>query len=152
MSKISSRKRRVIVSILSFSMIAQQSVIPAVFASNISGVGGVTGDSILHGANGNNIYNIAPQYRNEAGDVGFRQYQNFTLTEGDIANLIYKYGDTDISSFVNFVQNKIDINGIVNTMRDGQFVNGNAVFVSPGMGGSFGGAGHPADVSFKAEI
>ena len=131
MAKFSSRRKRVIVSILSFSLIAQQSIVPAAIASVISGVGGVTGDSIIHGANGDTIFNIAPQYHNPSGDVGFRQYENFNLSEGDIANLIYKYGSQDISSFVNFVQNKIDINGIVNTMRDGQFVNGNAVFVSP---------------------
>lgn len=131
MSNSSSRKRRIVVSILSLSMVAQQSIVPAVLASSISGAGAVTGDSVINGANGNTIFNLAPQYDNNGGNIGFRQYKDFNLSAGDIANLIFKYGDRDISSFVNFVQNRIDINGVVNSMRDGNFVNGNAVFVSP---------------------
>ena len=128
MTKLTSRKRRIIVSILSFSMIAQQSLLP-VIASTISGAGGITGDSVINGANGNQIFNLAPQAHN--GDVGFRNYNNFNLDKGDIANLIFNYRGQDIEHFVNLVNNQININGIVNSMRDGGFYNGHAVFVSP---------------------
>lgn len=92
--------------------------VTSVYATSISGVDGSGG-----------IFNIDPTHAN--GDVGFRQYGNFQLSEGDIANLIYKYGDRAIETFVNLVDNKIDINGIVNTMRDGNFYNGHAIFISP---------------------
>ena len=64
-------------------------------------------------------------------DIGYRKYKDFKLDQGDIANLIFKYGNTDISQFINLVDNKIEINGIVNSMRDGNFYNGKAIFVSP---------------------
>ena len=136
MSQLSSRKRRIVVSLLSFTVIAQQSLLP-VMASSISGAGSVTGDSVIHNTNGTNIYNIAPQAFNK--DTGYRRYENFNLDKGDIANLIYQWygtkngktGTYDIENFVNFVNNRINVNGIVNTMKDGNFYNGNAIFVSP---------------------
>ena len=85
----------------------------AVMATDITGVAGVNG-----------VFNIDPTAIN--GEVGIRQYQNFNLSAGDIANLIYKYGIKDISTFVNLVDNKININGILNTVRDGKFHNGHA--------------------------
>ena len=91
-------------------------------ASDITGIAGVNG-----------VFNINPDQIN--GDVGYRQYDNFTLSQGDIANLIFqgiKNGSIrNIEAFVNLVQNKIDINGIVNSMRDGNFHNGHAIFISP---------------------
>ncbi len=86
-----------------------------VIASEISGVN-PTG----------NVYNI--EAAKVAGSTGFREYQNFNLSKGDIANLIYKEG---YSKFVNLVDNRVIINGIVNTMKDNNFYNGHAIFVSP---------------------
>ena len=78
----------------------------------------------------NGAYNIDPA--SISGKVGFREYSKFNLTEGDIANLIYKYGADNIETFVNLMQdNAFNINGIVNSMRDGNFYNGKAVFISP---------------------
>ena len=88
------------------------------YASNISGVSAT-----------NHTYNINPAKQH--GSVGYRSYQNFQLSEGDIANLIYKYGSKNVETFINLVNNQIDINGVVNTMRDGKFHNGHAVFISP---------------------
>ena len=66
----------------------------------VSDITGVTGN--------NGIYNITPEKVNS--DVGYRKYDNFTLGEGDIANLIYKYGTSkDIETFVNLVQNGVNI-------------------------------------------
>ena len=87
----------------------------SVIASEISGVN-PTG----------NVYNI--EAAKVAGSTGFREYQNFNLSKGDIANLIYKEG---YSKFVNLVDNRVIINGIVNTMKDNNFYNGHAIFVSP---------------------
>lgn len=79
---------------------------------------------------GSGTFNIDPAKIN--GDVGYRQYQDFTLGKGDIANLIFKYNNTkDINTFINLVQNGVNVNGILNTMRDGNFYNGHAVFISP---------------------
>lgn len=87
----------------------------SVFASDISGIT-PTG----------NTYNI--EAAKVSGSTGFRHYDNFTLTQGDIANLIYK---DNYSKFVNLVNSQININGIVNTMKGGNFYNGHAIFVSP---------------------
>lgn len=104
--------------ILAVSFAAQQSFDNIAAATNISGITG-----------NNGVYNIDPAKVN--GDIGLREYTNFTLSRGDIANLIFKYGAQNVSKFVNLVDNQININGIVNSIRDGQFYNGEAVFVSP---------------------
>ena len=86
----------------------------------------------ITGITGNNgIFNIDPAHVN--GDVGYRQYDNFNSSQGDIANLIYKYGNSrDIETFINLVNSGVKIDGILNTMRDGNFYNGHAVFITPG--------------------
>ena len=86
-----------------------------VIASEISGVN-PTG----------NVYNIEPS--KIGGSTGFREYDKFNLSQGDIANLIYKEGYT---KFVNLVDNQVVLNGILNTMKDNAFYNGHAIFVSP---------------------
>ena len=73
-----------------------------------------------------NTYNIEAE--KISGDTGFRHYDNFSLENGYVANLIYN--DT-YSKFVNLVDSQITINGIVNTMKGGNFYNGHAIFVSP---------------------
>lgn len=87
--------------------------------SNISGV------TPIVTPNGN-VYNIEGQQF--SGNTQFRQYDNFNLSQGDIANLIYKMG---YQNFVNLVNSRVDINGIVNTMQNNNFFNGHAIFVSP---------------------
>lgn len=88
------------------------------FATDISGVSGTNG-----------VYNINPE--TIKGTTGFRHYQNFHLSEGDIANLVLKYGVKDLGTFINLVDNKVNIEGILNTTRNGQFAPGHAVFISP---------------------
>ncbi|MBQ9035667.1 MAG: leukotoxin LktA family filamentous adhesin [Alphaproteobacteria bacterium] len=73
-----------------------------------------------------NTYNI--EGAKFSGATQFRQYDNFKLDDGDIANLIYKSG---YDKFVNLVDSQVNINGIVNTMRGNNFFNGHAIFVSP---------------------
>lgn len=114
----SNKTRKVIAAALVLSFLTQQSIITSALATNISGVTG-----------NNGIYNINPSLIQ--GSTGFRKYENFTLSKGDVANLIFKYGKDNVSQFVNLVDNTININGLVNTVRDGKFYNGNAVFISP---------------------
>ncbi|MBR1461424.1 leukotoxin LktA family filamentous adhesin, partial [bacterium] len=86
----------------------------------------------ITGVTGNNgVYNINPTDWITGTDIGYRKYTNFDLSQGDVANLIFQYGPHDIETFINMVDNKININGIVNSMRDGSFYNGKAIFVSP---------------------
>lgn len=73
-----------------------------------------------------NVYNI--EAVKHSGSTGFRQYADFTLDAGDIANLQFKSGQ---QNFVNLVDNRVNINGILNTMQGNNFYNGHAIFVSP---------------------
>jgi len=113
------RKKSIAIA-LSTLLLAMQLVPLKAFATEITGVTG-----------NNGVYNIDPTALITGSDIGYRKYIDFILSQGDIANLIFKYGDTDINTFINLVDNKIDINGIVNSMRDGNFYNGRAIFVSP---------------------
>ena len=108
-----------IVAVLICSNMLFLGIPPSVLASDISGVNPTV-------IGGKNVYNIEGQ--KFSGSTQFRNYNNFNLTKGDIANLIYKNG---YDKFINLVNNQVTINGIVNTMRDNNFYNGHAIFVSP---------------------
>ena len=119
MIKIKAEKRKAVASALTFCFFLQQSFCLQVLATQISGTTG-----------NNGIYNITPTAMN--GDIGFRKYKDFNLSEGDVANLIYHLQGRDLSTFVNMVDNQINIQGIVNTVnKAGDFNGGHAVFVSP---------------------
>lgn len=109
----------------------KKQLIIAAIAATLS-VSGAFATTDITGVTGNNgVFNITPDKLN--GEVGYRKYDNFNLSAGDIANLIYKYGNSrDINTFINLVQNGVKIDGILNTMRDGNFYNGQAVFITPG--------------------
>ena len=113
-------RRKSIAMILSALFFMMQAMPLRSFATEITGVTG-----------NNGVYNIDPTALITGSDIGYRKYIDFILSQGDIANLIFKYGDTDISTFINLVDNKISINGIINSMRHGNFYNGRAIFVSP---------------------
>ena len=70
-------------------------------------VSSVSAATDITGITGNNgIFNIDPSHVN--GDVGYRQYDKFNLSQGDIANLIFKYGNSrDIETFINLVNNGV---------------------------------------------
>ena len=113
-------RKKTIAMVLIALFISMQTLPLSAFATEITGV------------NGNNgVYNINPTALITGTDIGYRKYIDFNLSQGDIANLIYQYGPYDVETFINLVDNKININGIVNSMRDGQFYNGKAIFVSP---------------------
>lgn len=108
----------------------KQLIIAAIAA--VMSVSCVNAATDITGITGNNgIFNINPEKVN--GEVGYRKYDNFNLDAGDIANLIYKSGSSrDIETFINLVNSGVNINGILNTVRDGSFYNGRAVFITPG--------------------
>ena len=116
----SKRPKRIIAAALTTLFLSHQTLMLSVVASEITGVTG-----------NNGVYNIDPSALIKDTDIGYRKYKNFNLDKNDIANLIFKYGDTDISTFVNLVDNQININGLVNSMRNGNFYNGKAIFISP---------------------
>ena len=109
-----------VASALTFCFFLQQSFCLQVLATNISGVIGKDG-----------VYNIDPTATN--GGIGYRKYNNFDLSQGDIANLIFHdQSGKDINTFLNLVDNQINIQGIVNALNnEGNFTNGHAVFISP---------------------
>ena len=108
------RQQKIIASLLTGAFFLQQSIMLNAFASEISGVTGSNG-----------VFNINPE--KTVDGIGFRGYEKFNLDANDVANLNF----SDISTFVNLVDNKININGVVNSIRDGNFYNGKAIFVSP---------------------
>ncbi len=84
-------------------------------ATNITNINGNSG-----------VYNISPE--KAIGNLGFREYKDFELSKGHTANLKFN----GINTFVNMVDNQINVNGRVNTVdQAGAFYNGAAVFVSP---------------------
>ena len=118
------RSTRVLSILITALFTAQQAMFLSAGATNITGVANTPGGT---GA----TYNINPTSIIKNTDIGYRKYENFNLSQGDIANLMYQYGTKDINSFVNLVDNRINIDGIVNTMRGNNFYNGRAIFVSP---------------------
>lgn len=106
--------KKILASVLCVSIFTLYTPIGAL-ASEISGVT----------PNGN-TYNI--EASKVSGSTGFRHYDKFNLSQGDVANLIYKNYD----KFVNLVNSQISINGLLNTINaNGGFFNGHAIFVSP---------------------
>jgi len=92
----------------------------------------------ITGVTGNNgVYNIQADFIGKNGGSGFKKYDNFTVGQGDTANLMFdgytKNGEAaSITSFINLVKNQVNINGVVNTMKGSGFYNGHAVFITPG--------------------
>ena len=113
-SKQPSLFRKIVSFITAYSMIFLN-ITPVLAQTNITGVQG-----------NNGVYNI--DAAKVSGSTGFRQYTDFTLDNGDVANLKFDQG---YNKFVNLVDNQVNINGIVNTVKNNGFYNGHAIFVSP---------------------
>ena len=80
------------------------------------------------------VYSVSPE--KFSGIAGYRKYNNFTVGQGEKLNLEFvRPGEdkTQPTAFVNLVGNNgVNINGIVNTTRNGSFYNGHAIFITPG--------------------
>ena len=103
-----------IMSVVTAYSLLFMNIVPA-YASDITGIAG-----------NNGVYDIDAAH--VSGNTGFRQYTNFTLDNGDVANLKFDQG---YNKFVNLVDNQVNINGVLNTVKGGAFYNGHAIFVSP---------------------
>ena len=118
--------KRIFAGILSFAIFFMYALPIKALASDITGVTPTTGNT------GNTGYTYNIEATKVSGSTGFRHYNNFKLDKGDIANLLYRTkANKEYSKFVNLVDNRVNINGIVNTMRGNNFYNGHAIFVSP---------------------
>ena len=107
-------------SLLGFALILQMIGVNT-NASEISGIKPISSGN-------SNIYNITPEFTNNLNTTGFRKYEKFNLTKGDNANFIMN----NLSQFVNLVDSKVGIDGLVNTVNsDFSKSNGGLVFVTP---------------------
>lgn len=106
--------RKIVSFVTAYSMMFLN-ITPVFAQTNITGVQG-----------NNGVYNI--DAAKVSGSTGFRQYTDFTLDNGDVANLKFDQG---YDKFVNLVDNQVNINGILNTIKNNAFYNGHAIFVSP---------------------
>lgn len=86
----------------------------------------------ITGVTGNNgVYNITPEHY--SGNAAYRKYDNFTLSQGDVANLDFvDRTGKPTNAFINLVQNGVNISGALNTVKNNQFYNGHAIFITPG--------------------
>ena len=68
---------------------------------------------------------------NVVGDNSINQFNKFNLSQGDIANLVMGKNSDGVSTSnqFNLVQDKINIDGVVNAIKDGK-IGGNAYFLS----------------------
>ena len=114
--------KKLVAFVLTSLFFMQQTMILPAIATDITGFN-------TPGADGQ--YNIHPDFVH--GDTGFRHYDNFNLSKGDVANLIFalQNGQIDVNKFVNFVDSRIIINGILNGVLSNGDIGGHAIFVSP---------------------
>ena len=143
MRKLQANNKRLAPLILCSVLVLQQSLANQVSASTITDI---TGSAIPKDPN-SGAYELRPDAINKDAMVGFKQFQDFKLSEGDIANFIFRalqHGEGseleqqhiffDINTFVNFVKNQGEIKGIVNAVQNlngGLKPDGNLVFISP---------------------
>ena len=137
---------RLIAGTLSFLFIMQQSLCYQVIASTITNADG----SAINKNPQTGNFEIRPDAFN--GDVGFKQFGKIELSKGDVLNFIYQWyqqnqtvnGNTvthtyktgDINTFINLVNEGVNINGIVNALTkigsNGALkTDGNLMFISP---------------------
>ena len=139
MRKSQTDKKRFVPLILCSVLVLQQSLMNQAAASTITDGNGVP----INTHPGTGHYEIRPDAWN--GKVGFKEFQQLNLSEGDVMNFIFQWynqeygGDPahnrgDIDTFVNFINSRAEIKGVVNalTQLGGEIKdNGNLVFVSP---------------------
>ena len=113
--------KKYITGILTLLFLFQQTLCIPVLATDITNVTPTQGTG---------HYDIHPDFA--SGTMGFKHYNNFNLSQGDVANLIFalKNGNISLDRFVNLVDTQIIINGLLNTIKDGG-IGGHAIFVSP---------------------
>ena len=143
MRKLQANNKRLVPLILCSVLVLQQSLANQASAGMVTDVNG----NAIPTHPGTGAYELRPDAINKDALVGFKQFQDFKLSEGEIANFIFQAlqhgrgpnGEqqhifTDINTFVNFVQKQGEIKGIVNAVQSlggGLKSDGNLVFISP---------------------
>ena len=85
-----------------FAAILATNVIGALFQVQSAYATNITGAELQNGA-----YNISAS--KVSNETGFREYSNFELSKGDIANLLFKNNSGEYSKFVNLVDNQLKL-------------------------------------------
>ncbi len=143
MRKLQANNKRLVPLILCSVLVLQQSLANQASAGMVTDVN----SNAIPTHPGTGAYELRPDAINKDALVGFKQFQDFKLYEGEIANFIFQAlqhgrgpnGEqqhifTDINTFVNFVQKQGEIKGIVNAVQSlggGLKSDGNLVFISP---------------------
>ena len=111
--------RKILLGLTAFSLFA-----PSVHASEITDKDGKS----LIGADP--VHDLYAQELD--GNLARNVFDKFSLSENEIANLHFnKQGESTFAlDLVNFVNNKVDVNGTVNAIRDGA-IDGTLYFLSP---------------------
>ena len=76
---------------------------------------------------GGNVHNIYTQQilSNDRVNFGYNRFQEFNITQGDIANMYFhvqNHPEIKSENMVNLVKSKIDIQGTVNAIKDNRIV------------------------------
>ena len=117
-------KIQIAASILTGVFIIQQSMTLSAGAA----IQAASGWSGVGTADASGVININPGKFD--GNIGFQKYDQFVLDQGQTANLNFT---NNIDTFVNLMnKGSYNINGIVNSVRNGNFYDGKAIFISPG--------------------
>ena len=61
--------------------------------------------------------------------IGWAKFKEIYLDNGDVANWNF---DNNMDTFINLVDGKVQINGIMNSVRNGKAYAGNAIFIAKG--------------------
>lgn len=98
----------------------------AALASTVTRVPGASGGEIKFENGVGKIYAETVK-----GDVAVNRFDQFNITAGDIANMYFREQNKTnwAGSLVNFVNNRIDVAGTVNAIKDNQ-IGGNLYFLS----------------------
>ena len=119
--------KKILASILCINILLSSSPL-MLFAADTSTTTPI--ETNITGVTGNNgVYDITATSVSDG--TGYRQYTNFALANTDTANLIFTYNDADFQRFINMVDNKVEINGLLNSVNGkGAFYNGHVIFVT----------------------
>ena len=120
--------QRAVLAMLTTGMVAWPSFSPVYAASNITDV---SGNSVIDTAN--TVHDLYAQQR-ISSNVGMNKFRDFSVDTGNVANLHFRTSNTSTEHFnalMNFVDNRININGTVNAIRNNK-IGGHLFFLSPG--------------------
>ena len=101
-------------------------VLPA-RASEITPAAGWSHTSVKNNAG---RYDISTDKFINANKTGINHFEKFNLSAGNIANLHFDNGNISADRLVNFVNQKINVDGTLNAVKNGK-VGGDLIFVSP---------------------